>query len=146
MRVFLRWRSLAAAAFAVAFAWSMLVFPAIAIAQTPEPPAADKEDYESVCSTAKNDARAANTVPYMVGGFCCGVFGFVFAAVSSPAVPADRLAGKSSDYTSAYTRCYQNEARGRNMKAACGGWAIGTAVGLVVEVAILSSSTNNATY
>jgi len=123
----------------LAFTWTILLFPALALAQTDQgtgPQAGEKsgekEDYAQICSTAENDAKAHSSTGYAVGGFFCGVFGFAIAAVSSPKPPIEKIDGKSPEYVSAYTRCYADKAKKKNMGSACGGWALGAAASLLI--------------
>jgi hypothetical protein len=55
-------------------------------------------------------------------------------------VPADRIVGKSPDYVSAYTVCYEQAAKKKITGAACGGWAAGSAIAIAISVAAASAS------
>lgn len=75
---------------------------------------------------AETDARADQSgFGYGVGGFLCGIFGWLFATLSSPDVPAARLVGKSSNYVVVYSEAYKSKAKSIRTRAACTGWGIG---------------------
>lgn len=100
-----------------------------------EPSAAD------IIRQAESDADAdeSGTI-YGVGGFLCGIFGWLLATLSSPDVPAARLVGKSSNYVVMYSDAYKRKAKSNRTNAACIGWGIGSAVSLAI---ILSSSSSS---
>jgi hypothetical protein len=91
---------------------------------------------EIIMAQAEADAQedVSGTV-YGIGGFLCGIFGWLAATLSSPDVPAARLVGKSSNYVSIYTEAYKSKAKSIRTTAACTGWAIGSAISLIVLAA-----------
>jgi hypothetical protein len=130
----------------VAFLWSALLWPTIAVAQTATPPEApppgSASEIVQACDQASADAKSGHSgLGYGVGGLFCGVFGLIFAYSSNPQVPAEKLLGKSPDYVSTYTRCYKQEAKSKNVRASLIGWGIGVAIFVVVLVATADDGT-----
>lgn len=78
---------------------------------------------------------AKGNMAYGCGGFACGVFGFLAAALSNPqpsaAVVSQLSQTKGADYTNAYKTAYSKKAKNQNMLYAGIGWVIGAAVSLV---------------
>ena len=99
---------------------------------------------ELIMAQAEADAQTdVNGMVYGVGGFLCGIFGWLAATLSSPDVPAARLIGKSSNYVSIYSQAYKDKAKSIRTSAACTGWAIGAAVSLVIFAAGGGATTSN---
>lgn len=118
----------------LAFVWTFVAFPVIVTAQ---------EDTTSTCQTAKNDAKENHgSGGYQAAGFFCGIFGFILATASDPKTPAARLVGKSPEYVSIYSNCYESVAKKQNVKSACGGWLMGTAAVIFVNTVVAASSVN----
>lgn len=92
---------------------------------------------EKIMQEAEADAHAdvSGTV-FGIGGFFCGIFGWLAATLISPDVPSARLIGKSSNYVSIYTQAYKDKVKSIRTTAACTGWVLGSAV----SVLILTSS------
>ena len=121
----------------------MVIGPSLAIAQTSTPPpATEAMDSQTICSVAQLDAKKMqSTGQYVALGIFCGLIGYIIAAGTTVTVPADRIAGKSPDYVSTYTGCYEKAAKKQITGAACGGWLAGWA--LAVGVASLVSTMND---
>lgn len=112
---------------------NILAVPVLAqeVEKTPPQPQ-EQSDYTQICETAKVDANAdGGTTGYAIGGFLCGIFGYLIAAASAPQVPASRLVGKDANYVQAYSSCYEKQAKKIRKSAACTGWAIGSSVSLL---------------
>ncbi|MBI3194993.1 MAG: hypothetical protein HYZ34_11105 [Ignavibacteriae bacterium] len=91
---------------------------------------------EIIMAQAEADAQEdVSGAVYGIGGFLCGIFGWLAATLSSPEVPAVRLIGKSSNYVSIYSEAYKSKAKSIRTTAACTGWAIGAAVSLIIFAA-----------
>lgn len=98
-------------------------------------------EVSGACEAGKADAETFNSgVGFVAAGFLCGIFGFGAAAIYTPKPPAERIVGKSGDYVTMYTSCYEREAKNKNMKMACIGWAVGAAVLLAIIAATNASS------
>lgn len=78
---------------------------------------------------------ASGNFAYACGGFACGVFGFLAAALSNPqpsaAVVNNLSQTKGADYTNAYKAAYSKKAKNQNMLYAGIGWVVGAAVSLI---------------
>lgn len=78
---------------------------------------------------------AKGNMAYGCGGFACGVFGFLAAALSNPqpsaAVVSQMAQTKGADYANAYKTAYSKKAKGQNMLYAGIGWVVGAAVSLI---------------
>ena len=86
---------------------------------------------------AEQDAKQdVSGFGYGVGGFFCGIFGWLFATLSNADAPASRLIGKSPTYVSIYVESYKSKAKSIKTTAACIGWGIGT----VASIAIIAAS------
>ncbi len=92
--------------------------------------------------TMAGKADAKGSAAYGCGGFLCGVFGVVAAAVSDPQPDPVRvnylLQSKGSDYVSAYTTSYTKESRKKNLTYAAIGWGASVVVSTIYYVAALS--------
>ena len=73
---------------------------------------------------------------YGCGGFACGVFGFLAAALSDPKPSPQLLVqmeeSKGKDYCIGYQMAYSKKAKKQNMIFAGAGWVIGAAVSLAI--------------
>ncbi|GEM_PF-2331638 len=99
---------------------------------------------EQIIAIAEADASEdTNATIYGLGGFCCGIFGWLFAMLSKPDVPSARLVGKSADYVTVYSNAYRNKVKSLRTHAACVGWAIGTTVSIVVNLVVLAQKDKN---
>jgi len=78
---------------------------------------------------------AKGNMAYGCGGFACGVFGFLAAALSNPqpsAATINQLSQtKGPDYANAYKTAYSKKAKNQNMLYAGIGWVVGAAVSLI---------------
>jgi len=94
----------------------------------------EEEDYQMICATAEADAEEdeGGATGYGIGGFLCGIFGWLFATISKPKPPASRLVGKSETYVAAYSDCYEAKAKSIRTHAACMGWVAGAVVSLLI--------------
>ena len=61
---------------------------------------------------------AQGNTAWLVGGFCCGIFGVAGAYLIEPSPPAQMLIGKSAEYVMGFTEGYKNESRKKNAKYA----------------------------
>lgn len=99
--------------------------------------------YAQIQATAEADAREDESgIGYGIGGFFCGIFGWLFAQVSSPDVPASRLIGKSTNYVAVYAEAYKRKAKSIRTTAACIGWAIGSTVSLIIMFSTPQKTSN----
>ncbi len=90
-----------------------------------------------VCAQAKNDASmdaGNNKWVWMAAGCFLSVWGILIAYVVAPSVPSTRVMGKSSEYVTNYTMCYQDTARSEQSMSAVWGCVVGTVVGLIAYV------------
>ena len=103
-----------------------------------------EQSYEQICAIAEADARhdEGGAMGYAIGGFICGIFGWLFAIANEAKTPAGRLVGKDSNYVLAYSTCYEKRVKKIRTKAACTGWAVGTAVSLAYLAATGGFSTD----
>jgi len=94
----------------------------------------EEEDLEMVCVKAETDAEEDENgaLGYGIGGFLCGLFGWLFATISKPKAPAARLVGKSENYVAIYSDCYEKKAKKIRTGAACTGWSIAISVGALI--------------
>lgn len=70
---------------------------------------------QHLCIQAEKDVeRDTNRMLWMGAGFLCGIFGVAAGYLMTPAVPVERLTGKSSSYVQEYTSCYQASAKNMN--------------------------------
>ena len=115
--------------------------PGIVLAQEEAEAAETTTGVSDACTAGQEDAKTFNSgVGFVAAGFLCGIFGFGSAAIYTPKPPAERVVGKSADYVVMYSSCYEKEAKNKNMKMACIGWAVGAAVTLAILAATGSFS------
>jgi hypothetical protein len=121
--------------FAITIVLLMLVQPIAA--QDTNTDKEKKTDYSQVCEQAKHDASddEGSGLGYGAGGFLCGIFGWLFAELSSPRAPSAQLIGKDANYVRAYTSCYEKKAKSIRRTAACVGWAISVPVSYLIITA-----------
>lgn len=119
---------------ALTLSFNLLVVPLMAQAAENNSLPQDQElSYEQICAQAEEDATKdeGGAIGYGIGGFLCGIVGYLIASASKTQVPAARLVGKDSNYAQAYTACYEKKAKSIRTKAACTGWVIGAVVSIV---------------
>ena len=88
---------------------------------------------DNTCMQAEKDVeKDTNRVLWWGAGFLCGIFGVAAGYLMTPAVPAERLTGKSSSYVQQYTTCYQASAKNMNGLMALAGCALSVAIGGLV--------------
>lgn len=94
-------------------------------------------DYARICAQAEADAEKdeGGAIAFGIGGFLCGVIGFLIAYASTPKAPAERLVGKDPNYVQAYSTCYEKKAKSIRTKAACTGWSMAVLVGVIYVAA-----------
>ena len=84
--------------------------------------------------TLDGERDASGNLLYGCGGFACGVFGLLAAAISNPqpnaAVIAQLYETKGTEYALAYKYSYSKKARNQNMLYAGIGWAVTAAAAL----------------
>ena len=61
---------------------------------------------------------AQGNTAWVVGGFCCGIFGVAGAYLIAPSPPVQMLVGKSAEYVMGFTEGYKNESRKKNAQYA----------------------------
>ena len=114
----------------------MLFVPIYLNAQTPAQPTEGNP-----CDDAESAAREhVSAMTWKVIGIGCGVFGWIIAAVSTPSPPAMLLVGKSPEYVSQFTTCYESKGKRIQKDNACLGWLIGYILGGAIWAATSSSS------
>lgn len=88
---------------------------------------------QNLCMQAEKDVeKDTNKVLWWGAGFLCGIFGVGAGYLMTPAVPAERLTGKSSSYVQQYTSCYQAAAKNMNGLMALTGCALSVAIGSLI--------------
>lgn len=128
--------------FTILLCFMMFVTPIInVLAQTKT--MNQEPSYAEIQAQAEADAREDESgVGYGIGGFFCGIFGWLFAQLSSPDVPATRLIGKSANYVAIYAEAYKRKAKSVRTTAACIGWAIGSTVSLIIILSDPNKTSN----
>lgn len=118
------------------FAQYDVIYDTPAQPTTPSTPVQRPDSYTSMTQgtiDGQNDAKG--NILYGCGGFACGVFGFLAAAVSnpqpSPAAMAQLSQTKGPEYAMAYRTAYTKKAKSQNMIYAGVGWAAAVAVVLI---------------
>ncbi|MDZ4183043.1 MAG: hypothetical protein U1B83_09215 [Candidatus Cloacimonadaceae bacterium] len=112
------------------------------IYDTPQQPMAQpmmQQPGSSAQGAMDGERDAQGNYLYGCGGFACGIFGFIAAALSNPQPNASTLAqistSKGPDYTQAYKSAYAKKARNQNMLYAGVGWVAAVVVSLVYYTA-----------
>jgi len=86
---------------------------------------------------------AKGNIAYGCGGFACGVFGFLAAAVSDPQPNPYAMMQLSEqmgpEYTNAYRMAYSKKAKKENMTYAGIGWFAAAALSLVYYMSVAST-------
>ena len=91
-------------------------------------------DYNQICDIAQKDAGIdeGSGLGYGAGGFLCGCFGWLYVEIKSAKPPSARLIGKDMNYVLAYKSCYEKKAKSIRRTAACTGWAISSALSILL--------------
>ena len=107
-----------------------------------KPSQEEPQEVERIRAQAEADAVAdgGDKTTYGIGGFLCGILGYIFAAASNVTVPPERLIGKSPTYVEAYSDSYTQKVKKMRKSAACTGWIFGAIIALTVNVVLLSGS------
>ncbi len=96
--------------------------------------------------TLDGKAAAEGNMLYACGGFACGVFGVIAAAVSDPEPNAytvnSLLETKGSDYVNAYTTAYTKKARSQNLTYSLIGWGAEIVLATIYYVAVYSAASD----
>ena len=121
----------------IALTLSIMLFAAPLMAQSIDNAAVAQSqelDFEMIRVQAEADAQAdaGGAIGYAVGGFLCGIFGWILAATSSVKVPADRVLGKEPGYVMAYSDVYESKVKSIRKKSACTGWVLGSTISLLM--------------
>ncbi len=83
--------------------------------------------YQQALLDARNDAETlTKDLNWFFGGFCCGIFGPLYAVLDTPNVPSNRLLGKSPEYVEMFTNEFQAKAKIKRIRLSMIG--CGTAV------------------
>jgi hypothetical protein len=80
---------------------------------------------------------------WFAAGFLCGPFGWLFAYLSDSKPPVSRIMGKDSDYVLAYSSEYESKAKGTKTSKSLIGCLVGSVISIVIQVAIISSSSSS---
>ena len=103
----------------------VLVMPQIAAAQ-------EISETQQATQDARRDAELnTSLLAWGSAGFLCGCFGFAYAYLATPGVPAGVLLGKSPIYVDTYTQVYQQHVKRRRLQASIIGCAVGSAISTV---------------
>jgi hypothetical protein len=112
--------------------------------QSEEAPPADVTDAEEGSAQGKADARG-NAIWFLPGLLLPGV-GMILPWVFAPAVPSDKLIGKSDEFVAAYRTAYIHKKKlGNFLWSLAGTGTTAVVVGTVVIVAITEAAVSTAT-
>ena len=64
---------------------------------------------------------AEGNAGWILGGFCCGIFGIGGAYLIEPSPPMHMLMGKSTEYVMGFTQGYKDESKKKNTQYAAVG-------------------------
>ncbi len=93
--------------------------------------------YQQALLNARNDAEiSTKDLNWFFGGFCCGIFGPLYAVLDTPNVPSNRLLGKSPEYVSIYTNEFQAKTRARRIRFSIIGGSISALMSLAIYLSI----------
>lgn len=107
-------------------------------------PAAGAASYADARSEAQRDAESdVSAGGWFAAGFLCGVFGWLFAYLSDSHAPASRFMGKNSDYVLMYSSEYEAKVKNIKTSKSLVGCLVGAVVGIVLQLAIVSSSSSS---
>jgi len=119
----------------VIFIMILLVLTVPIIAQEAANQSISVERMEQVKAEAEAMCAEVNAFGYGIGGFMCGIIGWIIAASSTAEPPAEALlqynAAEQQVFIDAYEKCVKKKRR----SAACSGWLAG-----VVLVFLLSGT------
>jgi len=88
---------------------------------------------EDPCRQAQIDAkRDVQEGTWFAAGFLFGIFGVGAAYITTPNPPPERLLGKSPDYITLYTNCYQRYAKDEQVSNAAAGCIFWNALALLL--------------
>ncbi len=104
----------------------------------------EKINVDFITNQAENDAYAdTHTTLYGFGGFCCGVFAWLFVLMGDPDVPSERLIGKSADYVVIYSMAYKEKVKSMRTDAVLIGWALGLAASIITYLVVPAFDTKS---
>ena len=88
-------------------------------------------DTPTAIQDARSDAKTDTSAGWYIAGGVCGCFGFAYAAITTPSVPATRFMGKSPEYILIYSDEYKRTAKNERLKKTGIGWGVWAAVYLL---------------
>ena len=100
---------------------SMVVLIAMSIIATPIPAYSQETNTNGGTFTEglmEGQMMANGNATWVVGGFCCGIFGVGGAYLLPPSPPVHMLIGKSAEYVMGFTEGYKNESKKKNAQYA----------------------------
>ena len=100
-------------------------------------------DYAQGKIDAERDAHG--NALWILGGFCCGIFGVAGAYFIKPDVPTQAIIGKSSEYVMGYSEAYKDKGRNKNTWYAVGGCLVSAVISLIYD-ATAATTTSTTTY
>jgi len=89
-------------------------------------------DYSQGADAGKASAKTGSD-GWIVGGFCCGIFGIAGAALIAPTVPQDQIEGKSADYVKGFSDSYKSVRSKKNIGKAVTGCIVAIPVSLLIS-------------
>ncbi|MDE0397899.1 MAG: hypothetical protein OXL96_08860 [Candidatus Poribacteria bacterium] len=89
------------------------------------------QDTSTAIQHARSDAKVDTGTSWYVAGGVCGCFGFLYAAIATPSVPATRFIGQSPEYILIYSDEYKRTAKNERLKKTGIGWGVWAAVYLL---------------
>ena len=99
------------------------------------------ERIEALKAEAQTDAKAMDkTTGYFIGGFFCGIIGFIIAVSSTPEAPVKNLVELPDAEKTIYADAYVAAAKKKRNTSACTGWLLGTTIALILLNSGSSSS------
>jgi hypothetical protein len=97
-----------------------------------------KSEYTVAQGRIEGERDAKGNPAYACGGAACGVFGFIFAALSDPKPPAHVMLEleetKGESYAMGYEMAYSKKSKSRNMVYAGVGWVVGAAISFAILI------------
>ena len=117
---------------------SMVMLIAMSIIVTPIPAYSQETNTNGGTFTEglmQGQMMAQGNPGWVVGGFCCGIFGVAGAYLIPPSPPIQMLMGKSPEYVMGFTEGYKNESKKKNAQYA----GIGFLGYLALYLIVLSS-------
>jgi hypothetical protein len=126
----------AAIAMAFVYFWIFLVFPINS--------ALFAQETSTACSDAERQATTdVSGGTWFAIGCLAGFIGWLIAYSMDTNPPAASLVGKSPEYVAAYSDCYKKKAKGIKSNRALVGCLISTGAALIIDVAVLASSSSD---